>query len=109
MEFTGSHKGMIRLGVIGAGRMGTYHIRKFASIAGVSVIGYYDPNPLVHSQLTVVEGLNRFSSLDELLFEADAVVIASPTDSHFINGMRALQAGLHVLIEKPFCGSLDSA
>jgi predicted dehydrogenase len=49
------------------------------------------------------------SALDSLLDASDAVVIAVPTSEHEGVATRALERGLHVLIEKPIAPSLDAA
>lgn len=101
----------IKVGVIGVGRMGEHHLRKYLQLAdyNVTVAGIYDANT-DHAQAKACEhGVRAFSQLAELLFEVDAVTIASPTDTHFAVTKQAIEAGVHVLIEKPVSDSPEAA
>jgi predicted dehydrogenase len=95
---------MIRIGVVGAGRMGSNHIRVLEELAAKGFCdfrGYYDPfakGPKIAAD-----------SLGELLTQVDAVVVATPTSTHFDVAHRALGWGKHVLIEKPITETLEQA
>lgn len=98
-----------RIGVIGVGKMGSYHVRKFAKLLGPENVSYFDPALDESLAWADLKGVEQSTSMDELLFESDAVVIASPTTTHFHNVGRALAAGTHVLVEKPFSGEFEKA
>ena len=97
---------MINLGVIGCGHWGPNHIRVFSSLrkATVRAVSDLDPERLqyVAEQYPTVSLQTDFQAM---LANAaiDAVVIATPTDSHYQIVKQALQAGKHVLCEKPLC------
>ncbi len=109
MAFTVNNQEKICVGVIGAGTMGAYHLQKLSALSGVRLLGFYDPDVSRPNGESSAGNYVRYTSLDDLLFEADAVVVASPTKTHFSNVQRALRAGAHVLVEKPFCGDLELA
>lgn len=59
--------------------------------------------------LTTRDAPNRVDSFDELIDSSDLVVIASPNTSHFPLSKQALEAGKHVVVDKPFTVTLDEA
>ena len=98
----------LRVGVIGTGHFGRYHALKVAGAERARLIGVYDIDSARAAQVAQEVGTAALS-LPELLAEADAVVIAAPADVHFPTAMQALEAGLHVLVEKPIAASLEEA
>jgi predicted dehydrogenase len=94
-------KAHTRVGVIGVGKMGALHLEKYLGLAHVEVVGIFDPSAERCQAVLAKYGVRAISSLSELLFEADAVTIASPTATHFSIAKQALEAGVHVLVEKP--------
>ena len=99
----------LRLGVIGAGRMGRSHCRVYANLRRTELIGVHDQS--LHSGQAVAEAnqAEYFESLDGLLEGVDAVSIATPTPTHFDVAMRCIERGVHVLIEKPITQTLAQA
>lgn len=91
----------IRVGIVGVGKMGLFHLQKFRGLAGVSLAGFVEPNTELAHQVASDFGLSHFSTLAALLFEVDAVVVACPTLQHASVVKAALDAGVHVLVEKP--------
>jgi len=98
---------MLKIGIIGAGRLGSFHADKVAAHAGVELAGVADPCETARSGLAQKHGIPAFDSFDDLLPKVDAVIIASPTYLHYGLGSTCLQAGKHVLMEKPMCASLS--
>jgi len=97
---------MLKIGIIGAGRLGSFHADKVAAHTGVKLIGVADPCNTARNGLAQKHGVQAFDSFDEMLPGVDAVIIASPTFLHYGLGSACLQAGKHVLMEKPMCASL---
>jgi predicted dehydrogenase len=94
----------IRLGVLGLGKMGRHHVNCARQAPGVhlTVAGDVDP-----ARAEALPGDIPFTrDLDELLDRVDAVVLAVPTKSHAPLGRRILEAGRHLLIEKPLAGNV---
>ena len=90
-----------RAGVIGAGAFGRHHARKYAEDSRVIFAGVWDPDGERAQMLADTHGAPSFESLDALLAASDIITIASPPSFHAANAKPALEAGKHVLIEKP--------
>jgi len=97
---------MLKLGIIGTGRLGSFHADKVAAHPEAELAGVVDPNDAARHSVAQKHGVRAFGSFDEMLPAVDAVIIASPTYLHYALGRACLQAGKHVLMEKPMCASL---
>jgi predicted dehydrogenase len=98
----------LRAGVVGAGAFGRIHARKYAEDARVQFVGVYDPDDERAQQLADTHGATSFANLDTLLNAADIITIASPPSFHGATARRALEAGKHLLIEKPLATDTDT-
>ena len=92
----------------GAGVFGTFHARKYESMAGVKLAGVYDPDAIRAQALADALGVTSFQTLRELLDSSEVVSVASPADSHADTAAQALSAGRHVYVEKPLATDLDA-
>lgn len=98
----------VRVGVIGLGNMGKYHVKHWQEIPGAQLTGIVDIHADRVSQYSS-DSIRGFTTI-EALFSAnivDAVSITSPTSLHFSHAHQCLSHGLHVLIEKPIATSVD--
>lgn len=98
----------LRAGVVGAGAFGRIHARKYAEDARVQFAGVYDPDDERASQLADTHGAASFADLDALLTTSDIITIASPPSFHGAAAKRTLEAGKHLLIEKPLATDVDT-
>ena len=100
---------VVRYGVIGTGMMGVEHISNLLAIEGAAVVAAADPDErsLDWAQHAVGTDspLSRFADHRDLLAsgECDAVVIATPNNTHHDILFDVLDSPLHVLVEKPLC------
>lgn len=104
-----SAKPRVRVGVVGIGRMGGYHLQKFLQLPQAEVVGILDHNPVHGAAVAEKFGVRSFDTLPELLTEVDALVIAAPTATHFSIARQALEAEVHVLVEKPITATVAEA
>ncbi|AFY29215.1 MULTISPECIES: Gfo/Idh/MocA family protein [Cyanophyceae] len=99
----------VRVGVIGIGNMGWHHARVLSLLRDAELVGVADPDE-ARGRLAVEQFDCRwFPAYEELLGEVEAVCIAVPTLLHHRVGMACLQAGVHVLIEKPIAATQEEA
>lgn len=93
----------IRIIVVGAGFMGHNHARVVSNTQGVQLVGIVDTNEAKGTDLAHQHSVPWQPTIDGIV--ADAAIIATPTESHHQNTISALQAGMHVLVEKPIAAS----
>jgi predicted dehydrogenase len=97
------------VGVIGVGALGQHHARHLAGLDEVRLIGIYDADPSRTKQVAHGLGTLAFGDMDDLLRQVEAVTIAVPTPAHAEVGLRALELGVPVLMEKPLAATLAEA
>lgn len=104
-----SESSKIRVAVVGAGKMGTYHAKLLGKTADVDLVGVCDTN-VWKAQLAAWQS-NTVAVRDykDVIGRVDALVIAVPTPLHHEVGKTALEAGLHVLMEKPLASTVEEA
>ncbi len=93
----------LKIGVIGAGYIGTYHARIIQESFGARLVAVADADPGAKDRVRKDFGCEFYSSYDELLKKADidAVSICLPDDNHVAPAVSAAKAGKHILLEKP--------
>ena len=99
----------IKMGVIGVGNMGQHHTRVLSLLKDVELIGVSDINIERGLDIASKYRVRFFEDYRDLLPHVDAVCIAVPTGGHYAVGLTCLQAGVHVLIEKPIAASITEA
>ncbi len=101
----------LKVGVVGAGYWGPNLVRNFSMCPQTEAFAVCDANPArLESIGRSYSGLVLVPSVDELLvLPLDAVAIATPVSTHFPIAQRCLEAGLHVLVEKPLAASVTEA
>ncbi len=94
---------MVRFGVLGSGRIGRMHAGLINSEAAASVSWCYDVDPDRAKQTAGEVGARVAVDVDQVLAadDVDAVLIASPTDTHVDLILRSAKAGKPILCEKP--------
>ena len=115
MGFKGSGSGAktgegrsLRVGVIGAGVMGSNHARVLAGLPDVTLVGIVDPLPEHRARATEMVGCRAFAELDALLAEGvDAVTIAAPTHLHHEIALICIARNIHILVEKPVASTVQ--
>jgi predicted dehydrogenase len=100
---------MLKIGVIGAGHLGKFHLNNWVEMEGVEVVGFCDTDNANAASVEEKYKLKRFASPDELLDHCDAVDIVAPTTFHFELCALALRKGKHVFVEKPLTNTMEEA
>lgn len=97
----------LRMGIIGVGHMGSYHLNVVSSLPTHELVGIYDARFEQAVEKAEQFGTRAFRSHSELIDACEAVTIAVPTHLHYEIAKLALEAEKHVLVEKPI--TLDIA
>ena len=99
----------MRVAVLGTGHLGREHARIYATLPGVELVGVYDHDTGAAAATAARAGCPVFPSRQALLDAAQAVSVCVPTPAHAEVASACLEAGLHVLVEKPIAASLPDA
>ena len=95
--------------VIGVGYLGQFHAEKYAALPDSELAGVVDTDPKRAEEVAQKVGTKAFSDYRELIGKVDAVSIVVPTQYHFEVARAFLEAGVHVLLEKPITTTVDEA
>lgn len=99
----------LRAGVIGVGHLGQHHARIYASLPGSVLVGVMDTNPDRARLIAERHKTRSFTDHTELLKQVDVVSVAVPTSFHYPVTKSCLEAGAHVLVEKPIAVEVAEA
>lgn len=94
--------------VVGTGHLGQHHVRILAGLPGVRMLGAFDADRARLEQVTNQHGVPALAEL-EAAAAADIAVVATPTIAHREVAGRLLEAGCHVLVEKPIAATVAEA
>lgn len=101
----------VRFGVLGCGVIGPHHARAIAGLEGAELVAVADVVPELAEELAEEHGCSSHYGLGEMLSgaELDAVCVCTPSGMHAGDAIAALEAGKHVVIEKPVDVTLGAA
>jgi predicted dehydrogenase len=102
----------LRVAVLGTGALGKEHARIYAELAAAGLVdfaGVHDSAPENARRVAERHRLRVFGSVAELVSACDAVSVATPTTTHFELARALLEAGKHVLVEKPMTDQASQA
>lgn len=99
----------LKIGVIGTGHMGRNHVRNLSEEVRFDLVGIYDKDNNTAGEIGRKYGVHIFSTLEDLLTEVEAVIIAVPSSLHKEIAMKAAEYGVHALVEKPLAISSNEA
>jgi predicted dehydrogenase len=101
--------GAIRTGVVGLGYFGSFHASHYAAHPGATLVGVVDADPARASAAATAHGAEPFADHRALIGRVDAVSVAVPTALHHRIAGELIDAGIHVLVEKPVTDTPDTA
>ncbi len=105
-------KALLRTAAIGVGSLGQHHARNYAELlheGRLELVGVCDSDPATAKRIAADSGVTAFADWRELLGSVDAVSIATPTETHCEIACAFLDAGVHVLVEKPIALTISEA
>jgi UDP-N-acetyl-2-amino-2-deoxyglucuronate dehydrogenase len=97
----------LRTGVIGCGKVSHTHARALSELKESEFVAAYSRSADKAAAFGGKYGAEGYDDLDEMLKEVEAVVVCTPHPFHAAGTVRALEAGVHVLVEKPLAASLQ--
>jgi len=98
-----------RIGVVGVGALGRHHARVARGLAGAICAGVFDTDHARAEAIGREFGVQVHPALEVLLDASDGVVIAVPATAHEEVALKAIDAGVHVFVEKPLAAEVASA
>jgi len=101
----------LRAAVIGVGAMGRNHARIYNMLEDVDLVAVADIQPAIAEQVARLYGLASYTDYRAMLAEVrpDLVSVVVPTQLHHPVVLDAIQAGAHVLVEKPIAQTVSQA
>src|SRR5919112_1269422 len=101
----------LRFGILGCGVIGPHHSKAIAGLESAELVAVADVVPEPAEELAGEFGCAHYASLEEMLsgVDLDAVCVCTPSGMHADGAITALEAGKHVVIEKPVDVTLEAA
>ena len=105
------NKMMVKTAVIGVGAMGKNHARVYREMPETELVAVVDKNDTLAERVGQLYSVNAYTDYREMVANERpvAVTVAVPTQGHFGIVCGLLQAGCHVLVEKPIAATVDEA
>src|ERR671911_898269 len=101
----------LRFGILGCGVIGPHHAKAIAGLQSAELVAVADVVPELAEKLAEEYACSHYASLQEMLssVDLDAVCLCTPSGTHAEGAIAALEAGKHVVIEKPVEVTLEAA
>ena len=100
---------MLKIGIVGVGHLGKFHLNNWLEIPDVEVVGFMDPDDKNAQEVIEKYQIQRFSDSLAFLNLCDAIDVVTPTNYHFEWCEKAIKMGKHVFVEKPFAHTMTEA
>ncbi len=99
----------LAIGIVGLGRMGTYHLETWEHVEGAHVVAVAEPDANLAHERIGRRPIAHFESHRDLVSrsDVDAICITAPSAQHANIALDAIAAGKHVLVEKPIATTLE--
>ncbi len=99
----------LKVGIVGTGYLGKLHSKLLANSNTSDFIGVYDLNKSEAEKVASENKVKAFEDLSKLIAETDALIVVTPTPTHYKIAKEILLSGKHVFIEKPITDNIDDA
>lgn len=99
----------LRLAVIGTGHLGRIHTRLCRTLEGAELAGVVEPVEAARQAIAAEFETTGYAHHREIVDQIDGAIIAAPTQFHYEIALDLIQAGKHVLVEKPITTSVTQA
>jgi len=99
---------MLNIAVIGAGKLGEFHIKLLKTSTKFNLVGFHEKNKERLNEISSKYEIKNYN-LETISNKVDCVVISTPTIHHYEIAKFFLEKNIHVFIEKPITSTLDEA
>ncbi len=99
----------LKIGIVGTGHLGKFHLKLLKEIPQADLLGVYDINKETAFKISNEFGTKSFSDLEEMLDNVDAVSIVATTSAHWELIKKAFEKNVHVFVEKPITSTIEEA
>lgn len=101
------NRATLKVGIIGLGHIGKYHIQAIERVEGIELVAVCDLNK--EYAALVDSGISFYTSYDQMLNNRvfDAIIVATPNDTHYAISKAVLESGNNLIVEKPAADSLE--
>ncbi|MAQ72299.1 MAG: oxidoreductase [Candidatus Marinimicrobia bacterium] len=99
----------IKIGVIGAGHLGKFHINHLSKHANIDFVGFFDVDQDNAEKVATEFAVKAFENIDELISKSDGLHIVTPTNFHYQIALKCLQQNKDIFIEKPITSTTQEA
>ena len=99
----------VRIGVVGIGHLGRYHLQKYEKLEPCEIVAAADVVAERAARAAALHGCRAMTDYRDMIGAVDAVSVAVPTRCHHAVAGAFLEAGVHVLLEKPIAETLYQA
>src|SRR4051812_41620143 len=100
---------MLKVGLIGVGYLGKIHLRILLETNVFQLIGFYDIDKETSSDISKQYNVKSYLSGTELMDDCEALIIVTPSNTHFGIASTAIKKGKHVFLEKPITPTVEEA
>ena len=97
----------LRVGVVGVGYLGRFHALIYSRMPNIDLVGVVDSDPETAASVAEEAGTTVYHDHLDLIGKVDAVSIVVPTTLHLEISRPFLEAGVHMLLEKPIASTVD--
>ncbi|MCF7797660.1 MAG: Gfo/Idh/MocA family oxidoreductase [Lentisphaeria bacterium] len=104
---TNTSQSKIRVGIVGVGHIGRFHTRHLVGQTAFEFSGMFDIRPERAREISAEFGGIVHENYEQLLTASDAILICTPTKTHYSLALQALTVGKHIFIEKPVTESVQ--
>lgn len=98
----------VKIGILGVGHLGKIHLNCLKN-TDFEIVGFYDPDTTNSREVEKKFSVKSFPDVDSLLEATEAIIVASPTITHFSLAQQCINAGKHLFIEKPVTEDVEEA
>jgi len=101
---------IMNVGIIGLGQMGKHHLRVLNSFKGnIKTISIFDTDPKLMQKFAQIYDVEQHINIDSIIESVDAIIIATPTQTHYKIAKKCLEHNKNIFIEKPMTATTKDA